>query len=722
MVNSNFVIQGCLYCQARGASRAPVTRHAYTQLVTSDVAVESAEPTFATPSATAAAPAAGRPFTTEAGRWNAEVLHAETLIRAGLERVSPSASLTESGPCLSTAQGYASAIDRAARRLPGAWLSGVLVGDLSPTASLLDGETWFCGSAPTAAALPLDCARHAHAVLERLVRQDGAVAMLPYALDPIAHEYRRDVVNKGSGGATRSARKATGSFFTPADVAGHIVELALAGVDLRSGGMRVLDPAVGTGVFLRAAFAALVNRGLDPDAAIGSVFGIDIDERCVDMAALVLLVDYARAGGRLSIRADETWRSIRSTLIAADALTTLSGRPADATLFQEPSYDVDWLKAPFDVIVGNPPYARIGTRPDLADLRARYRSLEKASTSSDVFPAFAELLCGNLATNGAGSMVLPMSVGYSTTQQLRHLRLAAQEAGGAWSFEFFDRTPDALFGDDVKQRTAIVTRRSARSYSIRTSPVLRWTSRNRSTLFERIPLIELGEFDIVAGVPKLGSVDQAEAFRALRACNARIEDDLAACSRVVPPVTIRDSATVFVAGTAYNWLNVYRTADAITRGVDRPTGSPMTALTAASSSHADAVFALLCSRVAYWLWRVETDVFHVPASWIRALPLSLSVFDERRSKTLAELGRALWASIRDHPVQSFNRGTKTVSYCPHSAPELLDAIDAEIVDRYGLPGSFGVEIATFVRGLATAGRAPNAEHGLRRALASWRED
>ena len=684
-----------------------------------DVALEPAQTALATPAATAAAPTAGRPFITEAARWNSEVLHAERLIRSELAGVSVEAPLTEPGACLSTAQQYGSGMDRAARRLTAAWLSGVLVGELSPTASLLDGETWFSGSAPTAAALPIDCVRHAQAVLERLVRQDGAVAMLPYALDPTPHEYRRDVVNKGSGGATRSARKTTGSFFTPADVAGHIVELALADVGLQRRRLRILDPAAGTGVFLRAAFAALVNRGFDPDAAIGSVFGIDIDERCVDMAAFVLLVDYARAGGHLSTRAGETWRSIRSALIAADTLTTLSGR---ATLFQEPSHDVDWLEAPFDVIVGNPPYARIGARPDLPDLRTRYRSLENASAASDVFPAFVELLCGALATNGAGSMVVPMSVGYSTTQQLRHLRLAAQEAGGAWSFEFFDRTPDALFGDDVKQRTAIVTRRSVESYSITTGPVMRWTSRNRSTLFERIPRVELGEVDIVAGVPKLGSADQAAALRALRACAASLEDHLSDWSRVVPPVSTDDTTTVFVAGTAYNWLNVYRTGGAVTRGVEKPTASPLTALTAASDSHADAVFALLSSRVAYWLWRVETDVFHVPAGWLRTLPLSPSVFDERRLETLAELGRALWASIREHPVRSLNGGTTTVSYCPHSAPGLLDAIDAEIIDRYGLPESFGDEVAMFVRGLATAGRDSDAEHGLRRALASWRED
>jgi hypothetical protein len=720
VANFNFVIQGCAQCAARDRSRVRVTPSAYTQLVMNDAALEPSLGARATLAGPAAAPTAGRPFTTEAARWNADVLHAEELIRSGLTGPVGTSALVDPGLSLSTGQPYESAIHRAARRLTAAWLSGVLVGDLTPSASLLDAETWFCSAAPAAASLPIDCARHAQAVLERLARGEGAVAMLPYALDPNPHEYRRDVVSKGSDGRNRSTRKASGSFFTPVDVVDHIVNLALSAADIRSGPVSVLDPAAGTGVFLRSAFAALMCRGLDAEEAIAALFGIDIDERCIDMAAFVLLVDYGRAGGRLSSPAQSTWWSIRSALLAADTLTTLSGRPVETTLFDEPEHDIEWLRAPFDVIVGNPPYARVGRRPDLANLRSRYRTLENASDSADVYPAFVELLCGMLSTKGAGSMIVPMSIGYSTTQQLRELRAALQEAGGALRFEFFDRTPDALFGDDVKQRTAIVSRRVGGSYSVVTGPVMRWTSRNRWRLFDQIPRIPVGGVDITSGVPKLGSAVQATAYTKLRAKGTALEASLVGIARVAPPVEAPGDSMVHVAGTAYNWLNVYRTADSVTRGVDKPTTSPLTALTAASEADADAIFALLSSRVAYWLWRVETDVFHVPVGWLRAIPLSPAACDEDKH-ALAELGRTLWRSIEDHPVRSLNGGTTTVSYCPHVEPIVLDEIDAMIIAQHGLPKALGPELATFVRDLATAGREDNTEHGLRRALASWRE-
>lgn len=703
----------------RDPSRGRVTPKAYNQLVMSDVALEPRSTARSRRSATTAAPTAGRPFTTEAARWNAGVLHAEELIRSGLAGASPVASLSEPGPCHGSAQPYESAIDRAARRITAAWLSGVLVGDLDPAASLLDADSWFCGSASTAAALPLDCARHAQAVLETLVRTDGALTMLPYALDPTPHEYRRDVVKKGSDGNTRSARKASGSFFTPADVADHIVGLALDRIDMH-GRFRLLDPAAGTGVFLRSAFAELIDRGLSADSALASLFAIDVEERCVDMAAFVLLVDFLLASEGPSPGIHDAWTAIRSNCVAADALALMSGALGEATLFGGPAHDVGWLRTSFDVIVGNPPYARVGARSDLSELQIRFRTFENASAATDVYPAFVELLCG-LAPGGAGSMVVPMSVGYATTQQLRQLRLAAQEAGGAWTFEFFDRTPDALFGDDVKQRTAIVTRSAREPYSVTTSPVMRWTSRNRSVLFDQIPQVDLGSHDITAGVPKVGSSGQAAALRALRATGTKLEDSLVECSRVAPPVATDSGVTVFVAGTAYNWLNVYRTAESITRGVEKATASPLTALATTSAQAADTVFALLSSRITYWLWRVETDVFHVPTGWINRLPFSPHVFDDRRQAALGELGRALWMSIEDHPVQSLNGGTSTVSYCPHAAPDLLDQIDAEVIAQFGLPESFRFEVVTFVRELATAGRNSDTEHGLRRALASWRE-
>ena len=149
--------------------------------------------------------------------------------------------------------------------------------------------------------------------------------MLPYALDPIPHEYRRNVVHGNTNGTARTARKQRGAFYTPTDVAEHIVSAALSQARLGTY-PRVLDPALGTGVFLRATLKELLERGHKPDEAISCLYGVDIDERAVDMAAFVLLVDYVLAArSPMTELAFDLWQRIRSQLLAANSLIVLDG-------------------------------------------------------------------------------------------------------------------------------------------------------------------------------------------------------------------------------------------------------------------------------------------------------------------------------------------------------------------------------------------------------------
>ena len=665
---------------------------------------------------------AGRPFTTEASRWSRGLLQAEQAVCEALvapDEASP--ALAEPGPYHDSAL-CLDPTDRASRRLVAAWLCGVLLGDLDRGSSLLDAECWFTGTTTAAVELAARRLRPAQAVLAELVSREGALEMLPYALDPIPHEYRRDVVHGTGDGTARATRKQRGSFYTPTDVAEHVVSAALSRAELGPR-PRVIDPAVGTGVFLRATFKELLDRGYKPDEAISCLHGIDINECAVDMAAFVLLVDYAQASqSPVGEVAFEPWRRIRSQLLAANSLTVLDGLGRQDRLFHGCSRPAAWLAERFDVIVGNPPYARLGEDADLADLASRFLVYESASCSTDAYLGFAELLCSQLCPKGAGALVVPMSIGYATTGPVRQLREAAAESKGHWTFEFFDRTPDALFGDDVKQRTAIVTRHATQGRQLFTSPVMRWTSSNRRGLFDRIPLVELGDHSFVQGVPKLGSATQADVYRALRPGSGSLGDHLVGRRRVSASEADGCELSLYVAGTAYNWLNIYRTSTAITAGRGTPTTSPLCELTLRTSEEADAVYAVLSSRLLYWLWRVEGDAFHVPIGWIQDAPIAGVLRDPVTLSQLAAIGRSLWKAVVEHPVISLNGGKTTLSYCPHARPDLLDEVDHILLKTIELPLSFANELNAFVRDLTTAGRSNDDDHGLQRALAAWRED
>ena len=391
-------------------------------------------------------------------------------------------------------------------------------------------------------------------------------------------------------------------------------------------------------------------------------------------------------------------------------------------MFREDSRPAGWLEEQFDVIVGNPPYARLGEDADLVDLASRFLSFESASCSTDVYLGFLELLCSQLRPGGSGTLVVPMSIAYSTTSPVRRFREAAFQSEGRWTFEFFDRTPDALFGDDVKQRTAIVTRHASEGRELITSPIMRWASSNRQGLFNRIPHVVLGSHSFLDLVPKVGTCTQAAAYRHLKPSSDSLGSHAVGWQRVPASEADGGEASLYVAGTAYNWLNVYRTPTSICSGVEQPTTSPLSEVTLASPEEADATYALLSSRLVFWLWRVEGDAFHVPSSWLRNVPTMGVLKDPLALAQLADIGRSLWGEVVEHPIVSLNGGKTTQSYCPHAHSELLDSIDRTLLGAIGLPIALVDELKDFIHEMTIAGRSNDRDHGLQRALAAWRKD
>ena len=722
MPNSKFVIQ---LPDARDLSRKEVTAIDYTQLSMTDLAdppllLDQGPPREEKQPRSVAV--AGRPFTTEASRWSGGLLQAEeTIYEALAEPMDLPSALEKPGPHNDSAL-LLSSRERASRRLIAAWVCGVLLGELGRDSSLTDAECWFAGTTAATTGIPASVLNRAQAVLAELVNREGALEMLPYALDPIPHEYRRNVVNGNGSGAARTVRKRRGSFYTPTDVTEHIVSAALshANPELPP---RVLDPALGTGVFLRATLKELLERSYSADEAISCLHGIDIDECAVDMAAFVLLVDFVLASqSPMGTIAFDIWWQIRCQLLAANSLVVLDGLGLENRLFQGDSRPVGWLGERFDVIVGNPPYARLGEDADLDNLASRFLSFESASSSTDMYLGFVELLCSQLRPEGAGALVVPMSVGYSTTSPVRRLREAALQSNGRWTFEFFDRTPDALFGDDVKQRTAIVARHACQGRQLITSPIMRWASSNRQGLFDRIPHVELGSHSFLDGVPKIGSCTQATVYRSLKPSSDSLGSQAIGWQRVSAAEADGKISSLYIAGTAYNWLNVYRTPASICSGVDNPTTSPLSEVTLATPEEADATFALLSSRLIFWLWRVEGDAFHVPSGWLREIPTMGVLRDSLALAQLAEIGRSLWCAVVKNPIVSLNGGKTTQSYCPHAYPEILDLVDRVLLGAMGLPITFADELKQFVHEITTAGRSNDDDRGLQRALAAWRKD
>lgn len=157
-----------------------------------------------------------------------------------------------------------------------------------------------------------------------------------------------------------------GVVYTPREVCEPMVRLALAplladGRDVPT--LRVCDPAIGEGAFLieivRVLAEALGDRpGARRLVAERCLYGVDVDARAVEIARREV---ERFVGGPVPVLAER--------LRVADALTCA------------------WPDAPFDVLVGNPPYIR---QEQLADKRA-LQAFAAYDGVADLYVYFVEL-------------------------------------------------------------------------------------------------------------------------------------------------------------------------------------------------------------------------------------------------------------------------------------------------------------------------------------------
>jgi len=187
-----------------------------------------------------------------------------------------------------------------------------------------------------------------------------------------------------------SERKANGSFYTPRHIARPVVEAALDPLIHRSGGgtlplLRILDPAMGTGVFLLEAVLYLASRksiGKGWNAATIAehcLYGIDFDPVAVELAVLSLWLE---TGARPAVVA----RHLRRGSLLGEADVMRVGR--------------------FDAVIGNPPWGAHYDPEERKELELRFP--RSTGGSFDSFKLFLDL--ASSLSRGTVGMVVPQAV------------------------------------------------------------------------------------------------------------------------------------------------------------------------------------------------------------------------------------------------------------------------------------------------------------------------
>lgn len=276
---------------------------------------------------------------------------------------------------------------------------------------------------------------------------------LPIELLGQVHEYclarplRR---GRAPGGAT-TARKATGSYYTPAPIVDYLVRATLADLPLggAGNGPTVLDPACGAGAFLVGAYRALLDRyraegpGRHPDMLrrgadgawhltadarrhilLAHIHGVDREARAIEVAGLTLLLLWREdTAGEAGTPPPDLARNLRcgDALIGPD----IRDHPAAAALDAREIAalrPLDWpgafpaimARGGFDVVLGNPPYLSYSGRQAAAlpEPVRRYLSARFAAGGWPAAHTFFIEQAARLLARRRCAFVVPDQVGH----------------------------------------------------------------------------------------------------------------------------------------------------------------------------------------------------------------------------------------------------------------------------------------------------------------------
>lgn len=574
---------------------------------------------------------------------------------------------------------------------------------LDGTGRIEDALRWFSRDRQFVSAV-LDCARPsqwraAEAELANLAVDDDLWDLLPYVLEPHGHITRTRRETCDVSRATRSAKKSSGVFYTPSDVAEFLVKAAASNAEVVG---TWLDPACGTGVFLRAVLDC-ARAQADSEQFSGLnfactwLFGVDLSALSTDMTCIVLLADCAPLGGTNRAPID-AWRAIKANIVCGDALRiaplkgpiqqhiALEGLASIATLFGSARAQG------FDHVIMNPPYTAVTFGAEVGSSWSSF-SAKSSSATADAQTAFAEMLWKFTRPGGSGAAILPLSIGTNTSAAYCALRRELAQVEGVKDFLFFDREPQAIFGEDIKTRNAIlIFRRVQQKTSIvRTSRLLKWTAKQRDAIFGTDRLVHLNGLPVERFVPKVGSAVERDVYAHL--CSLGELHTRAIGGLGFARSTISDllgaphqsrSRDVIVSATAYNFLNVFL-ASGLPKSADyQLSASPLNKLTATDSETAYAAMAILASRLSFWLWHVEGDGFHVTLEFLKRLPTWAVLADRPVRVKLAELGEGYWSAAEGLRVDSVNGGRQTSSFHTGYRHPFYREVDAVLLNALGL--------------------------------------
>lgn len=467
-------------------------------------------------------------------------------------------------------------------------------------------------------------------------------------------------------------KKNSGIYYTPVDVVGFMIDKCINSLNCEDTkrNLTYLDCSCGSGIFLLSIIDKFIDGGRDERKILefisNSIWGIDKSGIAVETCKVVILTEILKRIRDFSY-VNELWKILGENIVCGDSLDM------ENVLSKNKKFP-----RKFSCIIGNPPYVTV-------------------SGKGNIFISFVNNLIDYSDGNSCSSLIVPLSICYSQVVGFVNLRQRIfDEQDVAWEFYNYDRSPDSLFGDQVKTRNTILFRASNVGKKVfYTTGLQRWTSENRDGLFSNIKQVQFSSCGLSI-IPKIATEIERIAFEKLSTGKNSISQ---LC------VKHNSSCSVAVNGTAYNWLCAYAQIPPSTDEFGKPyIPNSMKMFNFLNDKDKYFFVALLCNRVTYWYWSVIGDGFHVNTSLLNDFKIGKDDFDDTSFNRLSEIGKMYSERLVRYPVKSYNSKKCIINYNHLECREYFSETEKMIIRNMGIPSEFEVYIEEWYNSQILCGR------------------
>lgn len=476
-------------------------------------------------------------------------------------------------------------------------------------------------------------------------------------------------------------KRQSGTFYTPTFVVDFIVKSAI------KHDAKVIDISCGCGSFLIGAIKQLERvTGKKRIYLIEhNIFGVDISPLAIEQTKLILTL-FALLDGEDKV-------GIHFNLWSSDSLKFNFHK-----ILQYAK-----LNNGFDVVLGNPPYSKLPDNYNIENVRSKFLTIVNDQTVPNLYVLFVELMISIVNKNyGSLGMILPLSLAYSSNRSIQKLRDIIDSTKGNWFFSFYDRSPDSLFGDNIKTRNciAIADFSDKDNVSIASTKLIRWNSKIRNALFEKVDYQDLNNLTIQKYIPKISTSVEYNTFKLLLSSSSRFKEFIT--SLPIYKSKEGNHFNLYYYSTAYNWLPVF---------IELPKNNSVNQsdnrkkISLLSMQQVEVAYSILSSRLVYWLWLVIGDGFHVPENFINEIPLNPNNFSRKVIKQLQMLGRNLWNEAQKFPTVKINKGKSVHNLNMLRCVKMIEEIDKVILSELSIPPEFNSFLKRRYLEHVSAGRA-----------------